>query len=94
MEGRKDFICFWDAITGPEEEKPVGETTPVTAPVETHGSPGAQELSSSGTLSSAELKGATEPTASDLVGLSKSMEVVETVQLPPITPEAIADRQY
>ena len=51
----------------------------MTAPVETRGSPGTQELSSSGNLSSAESKGATEPIASDLVGSSESMEVVETV---------------
>ena len=78
MEGRENFIRFWDAITGPEEDKPAGESTPVTAPVETRGSPGTQELSSSGNLSSAESKGATEPIASDLAGSSESMGVVES----------------
>jgi len=93
VEGRENFIRFWDGITGPEEEiaavetlpvtAPVAavETLPVTAPVETRGSMGTEELSSSGNLSSAESKGATEPIASNLAGSSESMEVVETVQL-------------
>ena len=93
VKGRKNFIHFWDAITGPKEDKPAGETAPVTAPVETRGSPATQELSSSGNLSSAESKGATEPIASDLAGSSESMGVVETVQLPPPISEAIADSQ-
>ena len=76
VKGRENFIRLWDAITGPKEDKPAGETTPVTAPVETRGSPATQELSSSGNLSSAESKGATEPIASDLAGSSESMEVV------------------
>ena len=105
MEGRENFIRFWDGITGPEEEiaavetlpvtAPVAavETLPVTAPVETRGSMGTEELSSSGNLSSAESKGATEPIASNLAGSSESMEVVESVQLPPTISKAIVDNQ-
>jgi len=63
VEGRENFIRFWDGITGPEEENAAVETSPVTAPVETRGSLGTEELSSSGNLSSAESKGATEPIA-------------------------------
>ena len=93
MEGRENFIRFWDGITGPEEEIAAVETLPVTAPVETRGSLGTEELSSSGNLSSAESKGATEPIASNLAGSSESMEVVETVELPPTIPQAISDCQ-
>jgi len=65
----------------------------LTAPVETRGSLGTEDLSSSGNLSSAESKGATEQIASNLAGSSESMEVVETVQLPPTIPEAVVDSQ-
>ena len=65
----------------------------MTAPVGTHRSPGNQQLSLSGNLSSAEWKDLCDPIASDLAGSSESMEVVETVELPPSIPQAISDCQ-
>ena len=47
----------------------------------------------SGNLSSAESKGASDPVSSDFADLSESMEVVESVQLPPTISEAIVDNQ-
>ena len=76
MEGRNNFIRFWDAMTEPDPEQEAGPSTPVTAPAETRGSLSTQQLSLSGNFSSAESKGSSDPIASDLAGSSESMEVV------------------
>ena len=65
MQGRKNFIRFWDKILGsssdnePEQQEVVSPQG--TAVVESSGSPGLQNLTLSANLTSEELKGASEP---------------------------------
>ena len=91
MQGRKNFIRFWDKILGSSSDNEP-EQQPVVSPqgtavVESRGSPDRQNLTLSANLTSEGLKGASEPVSSDVAVSSESIEVVGTVQLPDAIPE-------
>ena len=96
VEGRENFTRFWDALLGPSSDSEEAQqvvSPQGTAPVETRGSPGGQNLTLSDNLSSEEMKGASEPVSSDVAVSSEAIEVVGTVELPHAIPEAISDSQ-
>ena len=95
MQGRENFIRFWDKILGSSSDTEAAQH-PVVSPqgtpvVEARGSPDRQNLSLGGNLTSEGLKGASEPVSSDLAVSSESSEVVGAVQLPDAIREVVSD---
>ena len=95
MQGRENFIRFWDKILGSSSDTEAAQQ-PVVSPqgtpvVEARGSPDRQNLTLSGNLTSEGLKGASEPVSSDLAVSSESSEVVGAVQLPDAIREVVSD---
>ena len=95
MQGRENFIRFWDKILGSSSDTEAAQH-PVVSPqgtpvVEARGSPDRQNLTLGGNLTSEGLKGASEPVSSDLAVSSESSEVVGAVQLPDAIREVVSD---
>ena len=95
VQGRKNFIRFWDKILGCSSDTEAAQH-PVVSPqgtpvVEARGSPDRQNLTLGGNLTSEGLKGASEPVSSDLAVSSESSEVVGAVQLPDAIREVVSD---
>ena len=97
MQGRKNFIRFWDKMLGSSSDNEP-EQQPVVSPqgtavVESRGSRDRQNLTLNANFTSKGLKGASEPVSSDVAVSSESIEVVGTVQLPDAIPERVTDSQ-